>query len=248
MLDSNFNLKIADFGFAAALRGKDGSGLLKTQLGTQSYMAPEIHLGKSYSGASVDLFAAAIILFIMVTKRPPFYSANPQDAHYKLLCSGRTDLFWKAHDQAEDPKTPISAQKDFVDLFEQMTKLNPKHRLSIDQILAHPWMKAPYATLDDIKKEFTDRKCQVDDQIKQEKDEKRAKRAEEQLKARKAVKRGEGSTEFDDDEEVKLEFGRFESDCVSRQTQFYSTASPNVIFRDLKGYLTEKGAEFQQSD
>jgi len=77
MLDSNFNLKVADFGFSAALRGKDGSGLLKTYLGTQSYMAPEIHLGKSYSGASVDLFAAAIILFIMVTKRPPFYSANP---------------------------------------------------------------------------------------------------------------------------------------------------------------------------
>jgi hypothetical protein len=30
MLDSDFNLKVADFGFATALRGKDGSGLLKT--------------------------------------------------------------------------------------------------------------------------------------------------------------------------------------------------------------------------
>ena len=47
---------------------------------------------------------------------------------------------------------------------------------------------------------------------------------------------------------MKLEFGRFESDCGTRQTQFYSTAPPNFIFRDLRGYLTEKGAEFQQSD
>jgi hypothetical protein len=60
-----------------------------------------------------------------------------------------------------------------------MTKLNPKHRLSIDQILAHPWMRAARATTDEIKKEFIDRKSQVDDQIKQERDEKRAKRAEE---------------------------------------------------------------------
>jgi len=40
-------------------------------------------------------------------------------------------------------------------------------------------MRAPRATTDEIKKEFIDRKSQVDDQIKQERDEKRAKRAEE---------------------------------------------------------------------
>lgn len=50
MLDSEFNLKVADFGFAAPTKGKDGSGLLTTQLGTASYMAPEIHLGKPYTG------------------------------------------------------------------------------------------------------------------------------------------------------------------------------------------------------
>lgn len=43
LFDSEFNLKLADFGFAAALAGKDGSGLLHTVLGTESYMAPEIH-------------------------------------------------------------------------------------------------------------------------------------------------------------------------------------------------------------
>jgi len=63
-------------------------------------MAPEIHLNKAYSGQSVDLFAAAIILFIMISQRPPFFSANPKDPHYALLAAGRNDLFWKAHNDA----------------------------------------------------------------------------------------------------------------------------------------------------
>jgi serine/threonine protein kinase len=44
-LDENFNLKIADFGFAAPLEGRDGRGALRTLLGTRKYMAPEIHMG-----------------------------------------------------------------------------------------------------------------------------------------------------------------------------------------------------------
>ena len=67
LFDAAFNLKIADFGFAAPLNGKDGSGWCKTKLGTESYMAPEIHLRKPYQGERVDLFACGIILFIMVT-------------------------------------------------------------------------------------------------------------------------------------------------------------------------------------
>ena len=47
-----------------------------------SYMAPEIHLGKKYDGARVDLFASAITLFTIVARRPPFASANPKDPHY----------------------------------------------------------------------------------------------------------------------------------------------------------------------
>ena len=94
LLDKEFVLKITDFGFAAPIRGRDGSGLLQTQLGTASYMAPEIHLGKEYEGARVDLFASAIILFVILTQRPPFTSANPQDPHYRLIAAGRAELFW----------------------------------------------------------------------------------------------------------------------------------------------------------
>lgn len=43
LFGSEYNVKIADFGFAAVLSGKDGSGMLHTHLGTEAYMAPEIH-------------------------------------------------------------------------------------------------------------------------------------------------------------------------------------------------------------
>ena len=43
-LDQNFNLKIADFGFASMI-SKYQSNLLKTRLGTENYMAPEILMG-----------------------------------------------------------------------------------------------------------------------------------------------------------------------------------------------------------
>lgn len=57
LLDQEYALKVADF------------GMMSTQLynmtpkGTNSYMAPEIHMNLAYSGQCVDLFAAGIVLF-----------------------------------------------------------------------------------------------------------------------------------------------------------------------------------------
>ena len=42
MLDGEFNVKIADFGFAAPVLGWKGNGYLHTYLGSRNYMAPEI--------------------------------------------------------------------------------------------------------------------------------------------------------------------------------------------------------------
>jgi len=40
LLSQLFILKIADFGFSCLLEGKDKTGVLKTKLGTEGYMAP----------------------------------------------------------------------------------------------------------------------------------------------------------------------------------------------------------------
>lgn len=79
LLDENFNLKIADFGFATIKHST------KSYKGTRGYMAPEIHDRKKYNGTKVDIFAAATILFILVAKHPPFVEGIATDPHYKLI-------------------------------------------------------------------------------------------------------------------------------------------------------------------
>jgi serine/threonine protein kinase len=112
--------------------GKDGSGFLHTVLGTESYMAPEIHAKKPYKGNEVDLFAAAIILFIMYAGTPPFNKADTKDAYYKLLTTGRYDVFWNAHSKHKPNKDFFSPE--FKDLIARMLAEDPKNRLTIPEI------------------------------------------------------------------------------------------------------------------
>ena len=50
LFDSQFTLKIADFGFAAPIEGRHGDFFNHTHLGTVGYMSPEILMRKSYHG------------------------------------------------------------------------------------------------------------------------------------------------------------------------------------------------------
>lgn len=51
-------------------------------------MAPEIHKGEQYDGKAVDVFAAAIILFVILTQRPPFEVGSEDNVHYQLISAG----------------------------------------------------------------------------------------------------------------------------------------------------------------
>ena len=73
LLDAKFNLKVADFGLVGSLRGRHGDGIMRTQVGTLNYMAPEIICGhetasgqkdKAYDGRQADLFSLGVILFV----------------------------------------------------------------------------------------------------------------------------------------------------------------------------------------
>ena len=114
LLDKDFNLKLADFGFAGPIHGKYGNGFCMTNLGTHGYMAPELELieagnlnGKAlqeelkkqqpYNAQSIDLFAIAAIVFSMVSGFPPFIRANMNDPFYRCIAANRPDIFWKKH-------------------------------------------------------------------------------------------------------------------------------------------------------
>ena len=140
LLNENFVLKIADFGFAGALAGRDGSGYMRTVLGTKPYMAPELNERKKYNVIAVDLFATAIILFIMVSGTPPFNQATKDEFYYKFLYYKKYDLFWKYHTKGK-PSGENFFSPEFKDLIQKMLSYNFEERLTIEEILAHPWMQ-----------------------------------------------------------------------------------------------------------
>jgi serine/threonine protein kinase len=55
-------------------------------------MAPEILFGKPYMPTSCDLFASAVILFILLAGHPPFAQANhKKDTWYNLIAQEKYD-------------------------------------------------------------------------------------------------------------------------------------------------------------
>lgn len=91
MIDCNYDLKLADFGFATKTEGISGDYIHYTCKGTLGYMAPEILNSdecetKGYNAEQTDVFAMGVILFSMLMGRPPFREADPRkDRYYKLL-------------------------------------------------------------------------------------------------------------------------------------------------------------------
>lgn len=159
LFDENFSLKITDFGFAILISGRDGSGNLNTHLGTEGYMAPEIHARRPYSGEAVDIFAAGIILFIMYSQNPPFTKAITTDPYYKLI-SNREDKFWQLHSRNK----PVNYYSDeFKSLITEMLALDPAQRLTISQIKAHPWFNGPIATAEEVGNDLRLRRQQAID-------------------------------------------------------------------------------------
>ena len=97
LLDGDYRIKLADFGFSTFIEGTNGFGEHQTYLGTRNYMAPEIIENKPYDARSTDLFAAGVVLFQMVFGNLPFYEANREDAYYRPLAKNNAARFWQIH-------------------------------------------------------------------------------------------------------------------------------------------------------
>lgn len=151
LLDSSFNLKLADFGFSVPASGRDGSGQLYSSKGSPNYMAPELFTKKPYGGEKVDLFAAGVLLFIMVARHPPFKVAAMQDARYKLFCF-QNEVFWK---KMAAGKPPGVFSAEFKALVNELLAFNPSMRPSISEIKSHPWYNGPTLSQEEFTKELT---------------------------------------------------------------------------------------------
>ena len=152
LIDENFNLKLADWGFSIPLIGPKGNGKLTSYKGTLGYMPPEQHAKKTYSGKAADLFAVAVVLFMMITQCQPFDEAKVTDKYYRLIAGNKPSLYWRIFDKV----SPIS--DDLKDLLTGMLQLDPSARYTLDEILSHPWMQGETPSHEEIKKEFEIRK------------------------------------------------------------------------------------------
>ena len=130
-------------------------------------MAPEINLKMKYDGSQVDLFAAAIVLFIMCSGTPPFGRAFPADPYYKLLCTKKERTFWAAHSRNKPGRSKYYS-KSFKDLLTKMLAFQPDKRLSLEEILEHPWFQGEVPSKEDIIADFTARKEKVDEEHERE--------------------------------------------------------------------------------
>eukprot|EP00356_Strombidium_inclinatum_P007966 CAMPEP_0170481584 /NCGR_PEP_ID=MMETSP0208-20121228/1965_1 /TAXON_ID=197538 /ORGANISM="Strombidium inclinatum, Strain S3" /LENGTH=472 /DNA_ID=CAMNT_0010754319 /DNA_START=29 /DNA_END=1447 /DNA_ORIENTATION=- len=243
LLDKSYTLKIADFGFAAPVEGKDGSGYLTSKLGTLNYMAPEIHLKQPYQGKSVDLFAAAIILFIMVAQHPPFTTAQPQDPFYRCLAANRADIFWRTHCKNK-PSGETFFSEDFKDLVQCMLQLDPSHRPSAQEVLNHPWMQGPMPTTAQVFQEFERRNQAVKQSVEQERKQKEAEKLKRVEARKEKVMRsanvGGEEAKLDTTDEALNKPKKQLEDYVhvfNQKTHFFSTYNPDMIEDALTEYL-----------
>ena len=77
MIDADDNIKLIDFGIAGVAGARRLTfGKLSHTMGTPDYISPEQVRGKRGDARS-DLFALGVMLYEMVTGRPPFEGSNP---------------------------------------------------------------------------------------------------------------------------------------------------------------------------
>lgn len=130
LLDKNYVLKLADFGFSTIVKGEKKNS---TFVGSpQVYMAPEIHLRKNYNAKKADVFSAGIVIFILRTKKFPFGYCRFGDKRYDEFVK-TPEKFWNRYND-------FNFSKEFKTLINGMIESNPKKRFSMKDVLNSDWI------------------------------------------------------------------------------------------------------------
>ncbi|XP_029948904.1 maternal embryonic leucine zipper kinase [Salarias fasciatus] len=129
LIDEDHNLKLIDFGLCARPKGGLGYELM-TCCGSPAYAAPELIQGKAYIGSEADVWSMGVLLFALLCGYLPFDDENCM-ALYRKITRG----------QYENPHwlSPGS-----ILLLNQMMQVDPKRRLTVRQLLDHPWVIKEY--------------------------------------------------------------------------------------------------------
>ena len=121
LLDENYRVLLSDFGWSNFL---DENETRKTFCGTPEYLSPEM-AKKSGHNEMVDIWALGVLLFEFLAGYAPFSGSCPKELYTNIK------------------KLKVNWSVDFPplakNLISKILKLNPSERLSVDEILDHPW-------------------------------------------------------------------------------------------------------------
>ena len=156
MFDCNYNIKIADFGFATRKEGKQGLGKLTSRLGTLKYCAPEILKNRPYVGTLVDVYSLGVCLFVLVFGRFPFGKAAKDDVGYKLIMQKKFEVFWE-NVKKKNWNGCCSVSEELMDLFNQMVYFDSSYRPTVENVVEHQFFKKGMPTYDEVCCELVER-------------------------------------------------------------------------------------------
>eukprot|EP01107_Rhizomastix_libera_P017273 TRINITY_DN795_c0_g1_i4.p1 TRINITY_DN795_c0_g1~~TRINITY_DN795_c0_g1_i4.p1 ORF type:complete len:731 (-),score=191.70 TRINITY_DN795_c0_g1_i4:87-2246(-) len=120
LLDSNKNLKLADFGMAAVMKPGEQ---LATSCGSPHYASPEVVMGIKYDGRLSDTWSCGVILYALTSGKLPFDDDNIR----VLLRKVKTGVF----------QMPPFLHRDVKDLISKMLVVNPQERMTIKDVKQH---------------------------------------------------------------------------------------------------------------
>ncbi|CAI7879655.1 unnamed protein product [Closterium sp. NIES-53] len=124
---SDTRCQVIDFGMAYCLKPGERC---KLRAGTPNYIAPEV-IAKNY-GAEADVWSAGVILYVLLCGLPPFWGDTTEDVFKSIL--------WQELDFETEPWPVVStAAKDLV---RRMLTRKFDRRITVSEILKHPWIKA----------------------------------------------------------------------------------------------------------
>ncbi|KAF3783005.1 Serine/threonine-protein kinase AtPK2/AtPK19 [Nymphaea thermarum] len=129
LLDADGHVMLTDFGLAKQFEENTRSNSL---CGTVEYMAPEIVLGKGHDKAA-DWWSVGILLFEMLTGKPPFIGGNRQKIQQKII--------------KDKIKLPAFLTSEVHSLLKGLLQKDPSKRLGSgpdgsDEIKRHKWFKS----------------------------------------------------------------------------------------------------------
>ena len=123
LMDENYNIKLTDFGWSNYL---DNEEKRSTVCGTPIYLAPEMINRKGHD-ERVDIWCIGVLLFELSTGRVPFQGNNIDVLKYNIR---NMKISW-----------PSDIDREAKDLISKILKYNPNDRLTVEEILRHPFIE-----------------------------------------------------------------------------------------------------------